>query len=81
MVNQKNVVEKDVSFIFQLLNVIWDQFVNCKLCIVMYYKFTVRKLVQNYILKLKFCQKRYRHPAKLHLSRFLKNNFDGTEAK
>ena len=37
----------------------------------MYYKFTVHKLVQNYIQKLKFANKRYRHPAKLCLSRSL----------
>ena len=35
--------------LFQILNIILDQFVDCKLCIVMYYKFTVQKLVQNYI--------------------------------
>ena len=35
--------------LFQLLNAILDQFVGCKLCIVMYYKFTVHKFVQNYV--------------------------------
>ena len=39
----------------------------------MYYKFTVHKLVQNYILKLKFATTRYRHPAKLRLSRYMVN--------
>ena len=37
----------------------------------MYYKFTDHKLVQNYILKLKSTKNRYRHPAKLHLSRLI----------
>ena len=49
MVNHKNVVEKNFFSLFQLLNTILDQFVDCKLCIVMYYKFTDHKLVQNYI--------------------------------
>ena len=57
------------SPLFQFLNAILDQFVDRKLCIVMYYKFTVHKLVQNCILKLKFAKKRYQHPAKLRLSR------------
>ena len=35
--------------LFQLLNVILDQFVDCKLCIVMHYKFIDHKSVQNYI--------------------------------
>ena len=37
------------SQILNLLNIISDQFVVCKLCIVMYYKFTDHKLVQNFI--------------------------------
>ena len=36
---KKNVVGK----------IILDQFADCKLCIVIYYKFTVHKLVQNYV--------------------------------
>ena len=48
MVNHKNVGKIFFSLI-QLLNVILDQFVECKLSIVMYYKFTDHKLVQNYI--------------------------------
>ena len=35
--------------LFKLLNTILDQFVDSKLCVVMYYKFTVHKLVQNFI--------------------------------
>ena len=69
MVNHKNAVEI-FFFLFQLLNALLDQFMDCKLCIVMYYKFTVHKLVQNSISKLKFANKRYRHPAKLRLSRY-----------
>ena len=49
MVNQKNAVGKKFFSLFQLLNVILDQFVESKLCVVMYYKFTDHKLVQNYI--------------------------------
>ena len=49
MVNLKNAVGKNFFSLFQILNIILDQFVDCKLCIVMYYKFTVQKLVQNYI--------------------------------
>ena len=49
MVNLKNVVGEKIVSLFQILNIILDQFVDCKLCIVMYYKFTVQKLVQNYI--------------------------------
>ena len=49
MVNQRNAVEKIFFSLFQLLNIILDQFVECKLCVVMYYKFTDHRLVQNYI--------------------------------
>ena len=49
MLNQKNAVAEKIFSLFQLLNLILDQFVECKLCIVMYYKFTDHKLVQNYI--------------------------------
>ena len=49
MINQKNVVGIIFFSLFQLLNVILDQFVDCKLCIVMHYQFTDHKLVQNYI--------------------------------
>ena len=49
MVNLKIVVWKISFSLFQILNIILDQFVDCKLCIVMYYKFTVQKLVQNHI--------------------------------
>ena len=48
MVNHKN-AGKNYFSLFQVLNVILDQFVDYKLCIVMYYKFTVHKLVQNSI--------------------------------
>ena len=49
MVNLKNAVGKKIFSLFQILNTILDQFVDCTLCIAMYYKFTVQKLVQNYI--------------------------------
>ena len=49
MVNYKNALEKIFFSLFQLLNTILDQFVDCKLCVVMYYKFTDQKLVKNYI--------------------------------
>ena len=56
MVNQKNVVAIFFS-LFYLFSVIWEQFVDCKLFIVMHYNFIVHKLVQNYIEKRKFLLK------------------------
>ena len=50
MVNHKNAVKNNFFLYFsQLLNTILDQFVDCKLCIVMYYKFTDPQIGQNYI--------------------------------
>ena len=48
MVNQKK-CRNNIFSLFQLLNIILDQFVDCKLCIVMHYKFIDHRSVQNYI--------------------------------